>query len=341
MISPFITNVICSNVQITTNRGVREVNRNNLLFLFFYFYFLYFFISILWTEDLSCAVNVKLIDIDQFLDSTEVLPILQVLEWGFQLGISQFCTNLGLSCLFVIIKVPIFSVGKMTYWVGNIWHLVGLIYWVGKVIYWVGIFNLLGKQMPTQLTCNLPLCLSTFNTGELSFSSLTSLHMLWVFDTIGCFRSIWSNNRRNKSSVHFFTFFICSWNHSNNFSSYTVLWPYLVRSHTSKINKALVGSDMDASHYVFIAEGQRLMGYVTGYELWLSQSVGTRNYGKPFGPKKPHSSLLNMLYLQCGNYNHFWEHVKHTTLYHGIQESFKKNIYKQNYRFTCVHTHSF
>ena len=47
-----------------------------------------------------------------------MLLILQVLEWGFQLGVSQFCTNLGLNCLSLIIIGPIFSVGKIIYWVG-------------------------------------------------------------------------------------------------------------------------------------------------------------------------------------------------------------------------------
>ena len=52
------------------------------------------------------------------MDSTEVLPILLVLEWGFQLGIRQFYTNFGLNCLFVIILVLIISLGKIN-WVGN------------------------------------------------------------------------------------------------------------------------------------------------------------------------------------------------------------------------------
>ena len=52
---------------------------------------------------------------DQFLDSTEVLPILEMLECCFHLGIRQFCTK----CLFVIITVPNFSVSKIIYWVGN------------------------------------------------------------------------------------------------------------------------------------------------------------------------------------------------------------------------------
>ena len=65
------------------------------------------------------------------------MPILQVLELGFHLGVSQFCTNLGLNCLFVIIVVPIFSVDKIIYWEGNFGQhqWAGLIYWVGKVIY--------------------------------------------------------------------------------------------------------------------------------------------------------------------------------------------------------------
>ena len=76
-------------------------------------------------------------DIDRFLDSTEVFPILRVLEWNFQLGVSQFGTNLGLSCLIVIIIMPIFSVGKIIYWVGSFGpgQWAGSIYWVGKVIY--------------------------------------------------------------------------------------------------------------------------------------------------------------------------------------------------------------
>ena len=53
------------------------------------------------------------------MDSTEVLPILLVLEWGFQLGIRQFYTNFGLNRLFVIILVLIISLGKIIYWVGN------------------------------------------------------------------------------------------------------------------------------------------------------------------------------------------------------------------------------
>ena len=42
------------------------------------------------------------------------MPILRVLEWGFQLGVRQFCTNFGLNCLFIIILiVPIISLGKI------------------------------------------------------------------------------------------------------------------------------------------------------------------------------------------------------------------------------------
>ena len=47
--------------------------------------------------------------------------ILRALEWGFQLGISQFCTNLGLNCLFVIFihVVPISCGQDIVYWVCN------------------------------------------------------------------------------------------------------------------------------------------------------------------------------------------------------------------------------
>ena len=69
------------------------------------------------------------------MDSTEVLPILRVLEWGFQLGVRQFYTNFGSNCLFVIILVPIISLGKIIYWVGNFGQWAGWIYWVGKIIY--------------------------------------------------------------------------------------------------------------------------------------------------------------------------------------------------------------
>ena len=48
------------------------------------------------------------VNIDKFQDSTEVLPILGVLEWGFSFGVSQFCKKIGLICLFLIIVVPIF-----------------------------------------------------------------------------------------------------------------------------------------------------------------------------------------------------------------------------------------
>ena len=64
------------------------------------------------------SLNIPL-NIDQFLNSTEILPILRVLEWSFQLGVRQFKINFGLNCLFVIILVPIISLGKIIYWVGN------------------------------------------------------------------------------------------------------------------------------------------------------------------------------------------------------------------------------
>ena len=67
-------------------------------------------------------LNLLISDIDQFLN-------------GFQLEVSQFCTNLGLNCLFVIILVPTFSVGKIIYsGVGKFGQWAGLIYWVDKVI---------------------------------------------------------------------------------------------------------------------------------------------------------------------------------------------------------------
>ena len=53
----------------------------------------------------------------------------RVLGCCFQLGISQFCTFFGLKCLFVIITMPIFSVGKVIYWVGNFGQWADLIYW--------------------------------------------------------------------------------------------------------------------------------------------------------------------------------------------------------------------
>ena len=67
-------------------------------------------------------------DIDKFHDSTDVLlPILWVLECSFPFGVSQFSKNKS--------KLPIFnnseahfSVGKITYWVGNFGQWAGLIY---------------------------------------------------------------------------------------------------------------------------------------------------------------------------------------------------------------------
>ena len=75
------------------------------------------------------------LDIDLFQDSTEVLPILWMFKCGSQLGVRQVCANFCLNCLFLIIMVPIFSVGKIIYWVGNFRQWAGLIYWVGKLIY--------------------------------------------------------------------------------------------------------------------------------------------------------------------------------------------------------------
>ena len=75
------------------------------------------------------------LDIDQFLDSTEVFCILLVLKWSFLLGVSQSGQNLGLNRLFVIFIMPISSVSKIIYWVGKFGQWAGSIYWVGIVIY--------------------------------------------------------------------------------------------------------------------------------------------------------------------------------------------------------------
>ena len=53
---------------------------------------------------------------------------------GVSLRVSQFCKNKSKSP--TLRKVmPIFSVGKIIYWVANFGQWAGLIYWVGKVIY--------------------------------------------------------------------------------------------------------------------------------------------------------------------------------------------------------------
>ena len=81
-----------------------------------------------------------------------MLPIRRVLEWGFQLGVSQFCMNLGQNCLFVIITVPIFFCGQDNLPGGQFWAM-------GRFNLLGGQSNLLDGQMPTQLTCYLPPCI--------------------------------------------------------------------------------------------------------------------------------------------------------------------------------------
>ena len=61
------------------------------------------------------------------------MPVLQVLDWGFQVGVSQFYANLGLDYLFEIIIVPIFCCGQD--------NLLGRQFWT------MGRFNLLGGQI--------------------------------------------------------------------------------------------------------------------------------------------------------------------------------------------------
>ena len=88
-----------------------------------------------------CPTN---LDIDQFQDSTEVLPILGVLEWVFSFG-GQWILQKLRSKLSIFNKHGAhFSVGKKIYWVSNFGQWAGWIYWVGRLIYWVDIFNLLG-----------------------------------------------------------------------------------------------------------------------------------------------------------------------------------------------------
>ena len=83
------------------------------------------------------------------MDSTEVLPILRVLGWGFQLGVRQFYTNFGLNCLFVIIFNAYYFSGQDNLLGGQFWAM-------GRLNVLGGQNNLPGGQMPTQLTCYLP-----------------------------------------------------------------------------------------------------------------------------------------------------------------------------------------
>ena len=54
--------------------------------------------------------------------------MLLMLNFNFGYLVSKFCTNLGLNCLFVIVTVPIFSVGRIIYRLGNFGQWAGLIY---------------------------------------------------------------------------------------------------------------------------------------------------------------------------------------------------------------------
>ena len=76
--------------------------------------------------------------------------------------INQFSTNLGLNCLFVIIIVPIF------FFCGQD-NLLGVQFWaMGRFDLLGGQNNLLGGQIPTQLTCYLPPWLSLLKLWQIS-----------------------------------------------------------------------------------------------------------------------------------------------------------------------------
>ena len=92
-----------------------------------------------------CPTN---LDIDKCQDNTEVLPILGVLKWVFPFGVSQFCKNLSLNSLFLIIVV-LFFCGQDNLLGGQFWAMDRFNLLGGQI-------NLLGGQMPTQLTCYLP-----------------------------------------------------------------------------------------------------------------------------------------------------------------------------------------
>ena len=53
----------------------------------------------------------------------------------FPFVVSQFCINLGLTCLFLVKLVPIFYVGKIIYWVGNFGQ------WAGWINGWANQFT--------------------------------------------------------------------------------------------------------------------------------------------------------------------------------------------------------
>ena len=84
-----------------------------------------------------------------------------MLEWGFQLLVSQFCTNLGLNCIFVINHRAYFCCGQDNLLGGQFWV-------IGRFNLLGGQSNLLGGQMPTQLTCYLPPCLISICDGSQS-----------------------------------------------------------------------------------------------------------------------------------------------------------------------------
>ena len=100
-------------------------------------------------------------DIYKFQDSTEVLPILGCLSGFYPFGISQFCNNLGLNFLFLIIWCPFFC-GQDNLLGGQFWAM-------GRLNLLGGQINLLGGQMPTHLTCHLPPCIIMPRSQRVSF----------------------------------------------------------------------------------------------------------------------------------------------------------------------------
>ena len=90
-----------------------------------------------------CPTNLV---IDKFQESTEVLVILGVLEWGFSFRGSQLCKNLGLKLLLISDNcgAPFFC-GQDNLLGGQCWAM-------GRLNLLGGLINLLGGQ----LTCYLP-----------------------------------------------------------------------------------------------------------------------------------------------------------------------------------------
>ena len=74
------------------------------------------------------------IDINQFLDSTEINPILEGAQVWFSTRdwsiLHKFRSKLSVCDL----TVPVFSLGNIIYWVDNFGQWAGLIYWVDKII---------------------------------------------------------------------------------------------------------------------------------------------------------------------------------------------------------------